>query len=465
MSTDVSSPSGLTAARAFLLRMVQGAPEQADLAGSPRRDVTRGLIVLGVFLLVFVGWGLFARLDSGVYAPGTVVVYGNRQSVQHKDGGIVAELDVHEGDRVQAGQVLLRLSADELQASEKATADQVHQFEALQARLLAEMNGRAAIDAPAGFADLTGRDRQSADNAMLVQRREFSSRAADLGTQKAVLRQRENQLTEQIEGYRHQVASNLQQQALIQQEMDSLKDLLQRGLVPMARMRSLQREAAQLSGSFGEYNADIAKTQQQIGETRLQENELDRQRITETSKDYGDVQMQLSVAEPKLIAIRQQLERSTVRAPATGRVVGLSIFTVGGVVAPGQRLMDIVPEGEPLVIDAKIRPNDAEDLKVGQTTEIRIPAFHDRRMPMITGTISKISADSLVDEKTGAAYYAVEVTVPPAQLGLIRNVRGADAGLRPGLPIDVVVPLRHRTALDYLIEPLRNLLWKSFRER
>jgi HlyD family secretion protein len=232
----------------------------------------------------------------------------------------------------------------------------------------------------------------------------------------------------------------------------------------MARMRSLQRDAAQLTGSFGEYDATIAKTEQQIGETRLQSSELDRQRVTETAKDYRDVQMQLSTAQPKLMDIRQQLERATVRATTTGRVVGLSIFTVGGVVTPAQKLMDIVPEGEPLVIDAKIKPNDAEGLKLGQSTEIRIPAFHDRRMPTLTGTISKISADSFVDDKTGASFYTAEITVSPAQIKLIQKIRGADAGLKPGLPVEVVVPLRKRTALGYLVEPLRGMVWKSFRD-
>ena len=449
----------------LLRRLAAGRAEPVELDGSPRRDIVRGLTVLGIFLLVFVGWGLFARLDSGVYAPGTVVVFGNRQSVQHKDGGIVAALNVHEGDRVKAGQVLLRLTADELEANEKATADQVYQFEALQARLTAEMNGQRSIVPPPEFAGLTGRDKASADDALRVQQREFASRAADLDTQKAVYRQRENQLSEQITGYRDQVTSNKQQQVLIQQEMDSLKDLLQRNLVPMARMRSLQRDAAQLNGSFGEYDATIAKTEQQIGETRLQGSELDRQRVAETAKDYRDVEMQLSIAQPKLMDIRQQLERATVRAPVTGRVVGLTIFTVGGVVGGGQKLMDIVPEGEPLVIDARIKPNEAQELKVGQTTEIRISAFHDRRMPTLTGTISKISADSFVDEKSGATFFTAEVTVAPSQLRVIQRVRGADAGLKPGLPVDVVIPLRNRTALGYLVEPLRDMLWKSFREQ
>ena len=153
------------------------------------------------------------------------------------------------------------------------------------------------------------------------------------------------------------------------------------------------------------------------------------------------------------------------RAPAPGRVVALSIFTVGGVVAPGQKLMDIVPDDQPLVIEARVKPDDADDLKPGQVTEIRIPAFHDRRLPLLTGKVTKISADALVDEKSGQAYFKIEVEVPPSQLAIIRQFRGDDPGLVPGLPVEVVVPLKNRSALDYLIEPLKEMLWKSFRQK
>ncbi len=446
-------------------RLLGGPTDSPGVTASPRRDIASGLLVLGLFLLVFVGWGLIAPLDAGVYAPGTVVVFGNRQAVQQKDGGIVSELDVHEGDRVQAGQVLLRLSPDELQASERATADQVFALEALQARLLAEINGRPSITPPPDFAGLSGQDRQSADNALHIQQVEFAARASDLGTQKAVLRQRENQLTDQIEGYQQQLTANRRQQVLIQDEIGGLKDLLDHGLVPMTRMRSLERDAAQLSGSSGEYSSDVARIEQQIGETRLQISDLDRARVADVSKDFRDAQMDLSQAQPKLQAINEQIERLTVRSPATGRVLGLSIFTVGGVVAPGQKLMDVVPEGEPLVIEARVKPNDVDDLKVGQATEIRIPAFHDRRMPLLVGHVRKVSADSIIDEKTGAAYFTLQVTVAPSEIRLIRQYRGAYAGLQPGLPVEVVVPTRNRTAADYLIEPLRDMLWKSFRQR
>jgi HlyD family secretion protein len=432
--------------------------------GSARREIVGGLVVIGLFLLLFVGWGLVAELDAAVYAPGEVAVFGNRQTVQHRDGGIVSELDVREGDRVQSGQVLLRLSGDELEAQERAAADQTFALDALQARLLAEMESRRVLTPPDDFKGLAGDDQTAAASAMEIQQHEFASRAAALETQKAVLSQREKQSAEEIAGYRDQLSSARRQQALVQQELDSLKDLLDRGLVPMTRERSLQRDAAQLAGSAGEYAADIARTEQQIGEARLQIVDLDRQRIADDSKDYRDADMQLSQSRPKFAALREQIGRLTVRAPATGRVVGLSIFTVGGVVTGGQKLMDIVPEDQPLVIEARVRPADADDLKVGQSTEIRIPAFRDRRLPLLTGSVRKVSADALTDDKTGSAYFRIEVAVPPSQLAIIRQFRGADAGLRPGLPVEVVVPLRKRTALDYLLDPVREMFWKSFRQ-
>ena len=442
----------------------RNAPSPKPSGGSARREIVGGLVVIGLFLLAFVGWGLIAELDAAVYAPGAVTVFGNRQSVQHRDGGIVSELDVREGDRVGAGQVLLRLSGAELKAQERATADQVFALAALQARLLAEMNGQRQITLPADFKGLTGDDAAAAASAMQIQQHEFDSRAAELSTQKAVLGEREKQLTEEINGYREQLTAARRQQSLVQQEQDSLKDLFDRGLVPMTRERSLQRDAAQLAGSAGEYSANIARTQQQIGEARLQAVDLDRQRIADDSKDYRDADLSLSQARPKLAALRDQIERLTVRAPAAGRVVGLSVFTVGGVVTGGQKLMDIVPEREPLVIEARVRPDDADDLKIGQSTEIRIPAFHDRRLPLLNGQVRKISADALTDEKSGQTYFRIEVAVPPSQLAIIRQVRGAEEGLRPGLPVEVVVPLRKRTALDYLTDPIREMFWKSFRQ-
>ena len=429
-----------------------------------RRDIRVGLGVAGAFLFGLFGWGMWARLDAAVVAPGQIVVAGSRQAVQHRDGGIVSELDVHENDRVQAGQVLLRLNTDEIRAAERADAAQVIELQALQARLMAELQGRSTPQFPAEFAKMDGLDRVKAEAAMALQRREFAARAALLDTEKEVLVQHEKESGEQITGYHRQIEANLQQQRLIQQEVDGLTGLLDRGLVPATRVRSLQRNAAELGGNEGEYRANIAKTEEEIGESRTRISDLERERAADDSKDYQSAEFQLADLEPKLESLREQAARAVLRAPVSGRVLGLTVFTVGGVVAPGQKLMDVVPEAEPLVIEARVKPADASDLRVGQKTEIRITAFHDRGMPLLRGVISKISADSLTDDKTGASYFKIEAIVPPSELQTIREVRGTSPGLHAGLPADVVVPLGARSALAYLTEPLHQMLWKSFRE-
>lgn len=458
-------PNGAVARSAADGRRALAPPRGEDaLRDFPRREIVLGLAIAAAFLLVLLGWGLWARLDAAVYAPGQIVVSGNRQTVQHQDGGIVSALDVREGDRVRNGQVLLDLNADALKATERADAAQVIELEALQARLMAELKGRDRIAFPPEFGRMGGDERADAEAAMALQQREFVARNAALATEKAVLGQKQRESSEEIAGYQRQMTANQAQQKLIQQEIDGLQGLYARGLVPATRVRSLQRNAAELEGDEGEYNANVSKTEEEIGESRIRISDLDRERAADDSKDYQTAEFQLADLEPKLAAVREQIGRTVVRAPATGRVVGLSVFTVGGVITPGQKLMDVVPENEPLVIEARVKPADVSDLKPGLKTEIRITAFHDRGMPLLHGVVSRVSADSLTDEKTGQAYFKIEATVPPSELDLIRQVRGAEPGLKPGLPVEVVIPLRRRSALDYLTEPLHQMLWKSFRE-
>lgn len=442
-----------------------GAPaSEAELTDAPTRELWVGGVVAGLFFVLFLGWAAFAPLDAGAYAPGQVVVSGSRQAVQHRDGGVVSAIHVREGADVARNQVLVEINASELRATERALTSQVLALRAQRARLLAERDRLPAIVPPPEFADLPPEDRALADEAMRLQQLQFDARRGSLQSQRAVLSQRVGQLEQQIEGYNRQIASNREQQRLIREELAGLKSLAARGFAPQTRVRAVERTAASLEGDYGAYRAEVAQSREAIGETRMEIVSLERQHVEQIADQLRQTEDALNDAAPRLTAARDQLGRAQVRAPASGEVVGLSVHTVGGVVQPGQTLMEIVPKGAPLVIEARVQPNDADDLRVGQETEVRFSAFHERDLPIVKGELTKLSGDSFVDEQTGQRFFRAEVSVPPAEMATIRRVRGVETGLKPGLPVEVVIPLRKRTALQYFFEPLQQSLWRSFRE-
>ena len=209
--------------------------------------------------------------------------------------------------------------------------------------------------------------------------------------------------------------------------------------------------------------AEMARAGEGMGESRMQSLSLRQNLMEEIAVDLRDTEGKLQEVLPRLVSIREELRRATVRAPATGQVVGLTVFTVGGVVAPGQTLMEIVPENKALVVQVQISPTDASDLYVGQAVQVRFPSVHDRTLPLLSGEITTVSADSFADERTGQSYFRAEVEVSPAELARVRQSIGKGR-LRAGLPVEVVVPTRKRTALQYILEPLSGTFWKSLRE-
>lgn len=433
------------------------------LRDDTRKDSRWGLLVAAVFFIGFLGWAAFARLDAAVYGNGQVAVLGNRQAVQHRDGGTVQQISVHEGQHVERDQVLLVLAATEAAANQRAASGSMIGARALQARLTAEMRG-LPLTTPPEFASLTGQDRIDADEAMALQRSEYSARASALQAQRGVLSQERAQSAEQISGLQQQIAAAQTQQRLIQDELVGVQRLATQGLVPLTRLRALQREAASLQGNIGQYTAEIGRAREAMNQVSFRLSSLDRDRTAEVASQLRDVEARLTEVTPRVAAYSDQLLRTSVRAPTAGRVVGLSVFNAGAVVSPGQRLMDIVPDRDTLIIEARISPADADDVHPGQRTEIKITAFPGRELPVLYGEVQDISADALTDEASHQPFFRVFVSVPPSQLDIIRRYQGAGA-LRPGLPAEVVIPLRERTALDYLFEPFRHALWRSFREQ
>lgn len=437
--------------------------ESGESTDSPGLELRSGAVIGGAFFLLLLGFAAFVPLDAGAFAEGVVTVSGNRQTVQHRDGGIVTTLNVKEGAIVEAGDVLLTVSEPEIVASERGLTGEAIALQAQRARLIAERDGLSHVPDPVEFLDFTPEDKALAEEAMRGQRLLFAARRASLSNERNLLGQRERQQAEQVGGYREQIRFNREQSRLIQEELVGLRELADRGFVSRSQIRATERAAAELDGNHGALEAEIARTSEGIGETRLSVVSLDRDMMEQVANELRVVQIRLSEIIPRLTAAREQIERSKIRAPATGRIVGLKVFTVGGVIAPGETLMEIVPQDRRLVIQARAAPTDADDLRRGMSTQIRFPALQERNMPILEGRIANTSADSFEDERTGQRYFMIEVEVPPEQMAVIRNFR-SDGGLRPGLPAEVLVPLRKRSALAYLIEPLTQTLWRAGRE-
>lgn len=439
-------------------------PAHEVMSDAAAPELRTGGWIAGAFFVGLLGWAALTPLDAGAYAEGIVAVSGKRQVVQHKDGGIINAIMVQEGATVRKGQVVFMIAASELKANERALAGQVIALLAQKSRLVAEQTGAGSFEAPAEFATLPAEDRALADEALRGQRSLFNARRQSLGIQKNVLRQRELQLGQQISGYRRQVVSNREQQRLIGSELEGMRELAGRGFASLNTVRGLERTAAGLDGEFGSFTAHIAGTGEQIGQTRMEAVSLERQMLEGVAAQLNEIQVKLDELQPQLAAVREQIARAIVRAPAEGRVVGLAVSTVGGVVAPGDTLMEIVPQDRDLVIEAKVAPTDADDLVVGQDTQVRFSALHERNLPILNGKITKLSADSFADDRTSERFFRAEISVPETELSKIREVRGARTGLQAGLPVEVMVPLSKRTALDYLLEPLTQTIWRAGRE-
>ena len=441
-----------------------GGPIDQVMNDDPRRELIHGGIIVAMFFVLFLGWASFARLDAAAYAPGMISVEGHRQTVQHRDGGTISAIKVKEGQHVTAGQVLIELAPRDVAAAESSTAAQVISLAVQRARLLAESAGQTTFATPREFAELSNDEKAEADAAMRQQQSELRARITAIASQKAVLRQRNLQLTEQIKGFTDQIGTTDQQSKLIQDELEGTQALADKGYASINRVRALQRTAAGLTGSRADLASNAARARQAQGETQMQSIGLDTQHQQDVAKELRDVEYQLNDLLPKMRALKEQLAGVSIRAPATGQVVGLAVNTVGGVVAPGQKIMDVVPDRAPLVFDARLSPNDADDVYVGQETEVKITSLHERDIPILRGTVTRVSADAFTDEKTGVSYYTIQVTVPEAELIKVEKIKGRVASLKSGLPAQVLIPLRKRTAIQYLVEPLTQSIWKSFRE-
>ena len=417
-----------------------------------------GAAIMAAFFLGLGGWAAFAPLNSAAVAPAVVKVEGNRKSVQHLEGGIVKELRVSEGDKVATEQTLILLDDTQARAAVDVYSKQYDELTAQEARLIAERDGAAAVQFPQA---LIAR-RAEPDVAAIIagQTNLFKSRRTTLTGTVDVLRKKISQTQEQIVGLEGQAAAYKRQLQSTHNENNGLRDLFKKGYVPRQRMLELERSEAALEGQIAEVSSNILRARQSIEEVNVQIVQAQSDRLAQVANDLRDVQVKLLEIGPKVSSAKETLRRTEIRSPYAGVVVGLTAFSVGGVISPGEKIMDVVPEKGGLIVEATVAPEDVKDLHVGMRAEVHLTAYKQRTVPIIHGKVLQVSADRLTDTKTGAGYYLAQVKVDEQELAELKDVR-----LAPGMPALVMIPTGERSALDYLLRPLTDSLRKSFREQ
>jgi HlyD family type I secretion membrane fusion protein len=428
--------------------------------GAPSDSIKRvaltGWLIIAVFFGGIGAWAATAPLNGAVVGNAVVKVEGNRKSIQHLDGGIVKELRIKEGDTVGAGDVLIVLDETQARAEHDVLSQQYMVLRATEARLLAELDHSSELAMPA---DLKTPDNyfKSVWNGQLSQ---FESRRAAIEGQRSVIREKINQLGSQIVGAKAQVKAFTDQISSVRAEAKDIAPLVERGLIARPRILQLERTAFGLEGQIADANANIAKARQAIAEQEQQIAQLDNDRMADITKDLRDTQAKMLEVIPKAMNAKAVLGRMEIRSPYAGRVVALTVFSVGGVVQRGEKILDIVPDQDALTIEAQIAVEDISDIRPNMRAEVHLTAYKQRIVPIVHGDVIQVSADRLVDPKTNNPYYVAFVRVDAAELAALPNVK-----LYPGMPATVMIPTIQRTALDYIVGPLVMSFNHSFRQK
>ena len=417
--------------------------------------VVFGSVVIGFLALIVGAWAATAELTGAVIAPGSVVVERNVKKVQHRDGGIVSEIHVKNGDRVAAGDVMVVLDDTQIRAELGVVRGQLTELTARKARLDAEVEGGAEIKFPAGFED-------SSDHAKSVargERRLFKEGRSNTKGQKDQLVLRIEQLGEEITGIKAQLNAKSGQLELIRKELSNIRGLYEKQLTSVTRLYSLEREEQRLQGEYGGLVSQKARTEGKISEIRVQILSIDQNARLQAQRERRSTEAKLIELRERDIAATDRLKRTKMLAPQAGVVHELATHTIGGVVSSAETVLVIVPADERLTIEAKFAPVDIDQVTVGRKARLRFSAFNQRTTPEVEGRIVHVSADVSTDPKTSQQYYLGRVEMDEPS-----RVKLKDLELLPGMPVEVFVSTGSRTALSYLAKPVTDQFNRAFRE-
>lgn len=429
-----------------------------SLPSDTRRVARFGLLAIGVGFGGFLLWAALAPLDEGVPSNGIVSVDTKRKAVQHLQGGIVREVLVREGQLVEPKQVVIRLDDAVARATYESVRQRYLGLRAMESRLSAEQLGLPAITfhpelLQAATADPLIRQHLSTQNQLLQSRR--ASLAANLGAIEEGI-QGQQAL---IEGYNGVLASRNTQVASLQREVAGVRDLVKEGYAPFNRQMELERAIADLGASTADVQANRARAQSTILELRQRAQVLRSDYRKEVDTQMAEVRRDVQSEAERFKAVTEELARTEIRTPAAGHVVGLAIQTVGGVVQAGQKLMDIVPQDERLVLEAHVAPHLIDRIQLGSKVDVRFSAFAHSPQLVVDGIVDSISADILTDSASNASYYLARVSITPAGMKMLGKRQ-----LQPGMPVDVVIKTGERSMLTYLLHPLVKRISASMKE-
>ncbi len=429
---------------------------------SVRRSIRLHLIV-GLAVVVVLagglgGWAATQQISGALIAPGQIVVESNVKKVQHPTGGVVGELRARDGDVVKAGDILVRLDDTVTKASLAIVTKNLDALWARAARLEAEQRGLDRITFPPQLLMRAGDP--DVKSLMASESKLFEVRVTGRTGQKAQLRERVTQLNEEVEGLTAQVQSKDQEISLVMKELEGVRQLYDQHLVQISRLTALERDAARLNGERAQYIASRAQTKGKITETELQIIQVDKDMVSEVSKDLRETNDKIGEFVERKVTAEDQLRRVDIRAPQDGMVLQSTVHTVGGVVTAGDAIMLIVPQSDDLQVEAKVNPQDIDKLQVGQKTLLRLSAFNQRTTPELNGIVSRVSPDVTTEQRTGQSYYTIRVSMPPEEVARLGDVK-----LIPGMPVEAFVQTGDRTVLSYLMKPLSDQLMRAFREK
>ena len=433
-------------------------PEAFRSRRSIRRHALVGLVIVAILAGGVGGWAGTMKLSGALIAPGSVVVDSNVKKVQHPTGGIVGDLRVRDGDRVKSGDVVVRLDDTVTRANLAIVTKGINELTARKARLESERDGAENVVFPS---DLLARAADRDVAAVIDSERKLFElrRSARLG-QKEQLRQRIEQFKEEVRGYRAQQQAKTREIELIEREMVGVRDLWKQKLIPITRLTELERQGARLEGESAQLIAQSAQVGGKIAETELQIIQIDRDLSSEVAKETREIDGKLGEFVERKVTAEDQLKRIEIRSPQDGTVFQSTVHTVGGVITAGDPIMLIVPEADNLIVEAKVNPQDIDQVKIGQVALLRLSAFNQQATPEIYGSVTRISADATSDQRTGLSYYTIRIAMPPTEVAKI-----GDVTVIPGMPVEAFVQTGERTMISYFMKPLSDQMMRVFRQR